>query len=149
MRRAAKWAGTSIGAMIVAAYVVSVWWGVACGVPLNITVGIGYGAAIVGWNYPEYSLDPEYGRLQSEYLDPPDWENFCWLPECVLDRSVGGVSVPLWIPFILAAVPTGLLWRADRRAARRGMAGHCADCGYDRASLGADAKCPECGTVSS
>jgi hypothetical protein len=38
------------------------------------------------------------------------------------------VSVPLWIPFVAAAVPTAILWHLDRR---RLPPGHCQRCGYD------------------
>jgi peptidoglycan/LPS O-acetylase OafA/YrhL len=50
-------------------------------------------------------------------------------------------GVALLYPVLLTAV---LLWYADRR---RFAPGRCAKCGYDRAGLGAVAKCPECGTV--
>jgi hypothetical protein len=74
-----------------------------------------------------------------------------WVPEDRLYGSAQGMTeefwVPLWIPFLLVAVPTALVWRADYTAARRARSGLCATCGYDRRALAADAKCPECGTV--
>jgi hypothetical protein len=71
---------------------------------------------------------------------------FIWMPSTQGANVVRVVTVPLWIPLIVVAVPTGVLWSADRRATRREMAGRCPTCGYDRSGL-ADAKCPECGTV--
>jgi hypothetical protein len=54
--------------------------------------------------------------------------------------------LPAWIPALIVAWPTVLLWRADRRAGRR-SSGACASCGYNRRGLvGADAACPECGS---
>lgn len=38
------------------------------------------------------------------------------------------IYLPLWIPFVLVAVPTGLLWYRD---GRRIPFGHCQRCGYD------------------
>jgi hypothetical protein len=49
--------------------------------------------------------------------------------------------LPLWIPFILVAVPTVLLWRRDRRI----PPGHCRKCRYDLTG-NTSGICPECGT---
>jgi hypothetical protein len=58
------------------------------------------------------------------------------------------LSIPCWTPLVIV-VPLAfyLVWR-DRRLSRPGR---CEVCGYDRRGLvgGADAKCPECGTVPS
>jgi hypothetical protein len=56
------------------------------------------------------------------------------------ERAAG---VILLYPFLLAAIPAGLLWWKDLRPFRPGR---CPKCGYDRAGLAADAACPECGT---
>jgi hypothetical protein len=52
-------------------------------------------------------------------------------------------GVTLLYPFLLTAVPAGLLWWKDFR---RFGPGRCPKCGYDRAGLDAAAACPECGT---
>jgi hypothetical protein len=51
------------------------------------------------------------------------------------------VSVPIWIPLLLAAVPTAVLFWRDRRYPR----GHCQNCGYNLTG-NVSARCPECGT---
>ena len=52
------------------------------------------------------------------------------------------VSVPFWMIFTLAAIPTAILWHRDRRTAKPGC---CRQYGYD---LRASKKtCPECGTA--
>jgi hypothetical protein len=67
-------------------------------------------------------------------------------------HQAGGDSVdlyiPLWAPFLLAAVSACFLWRGEIIAKRRRRVGVCRGCGYDRRGLvgGADAACPECGT---
>jgi hypothetical protein len=53
-------------------------------------------------------------------------------------------GVVLLYPVLLTALPAALLWYAD---CRRSKPGACGRCGYDRAGLAADAKCPECGTA--
>jgi hypothetical protein len=54
------------------------------------------------------------------------------------------VGVSMMYPAALTLAPAALLWYADRRRFGPGL---CKSCGYDRAGLAADAKCPECGTV--
>jgi len=59
-----------------------------------------------------------------------------------LKIGVTSFFVPLWIPFLVSAMLTVLLWR---KHARRAPPGHCETCGYNL--TGADHKvCPECGT---
>ena len=56
--------------------------------------------------------------------------------------GVVNVNVPCWLMLTLAAIPTAILWRRDRRSAKPG---HCLTCGYD---LQASKKtCPECGAA--
>ncbi|HVU64865.1 MAG TPA: hypothetical protein VHC70_12870, partial [Phycisphaerales bacterium] len=50
---------------------------------------------------------------------------------------------------MLALLATTTAWRLDtlaRRRARRGV-NLCPKCGYDRAGIAGDAKCPECGAL--
>ncbi len=52
----------------------------------------------------------------------------------------GTVEIPLWIPFVLLAVPAALLWWRDRKPPR----GHCQRCGYNLTG-NTSGTCPECG----
>jgi hypothetical protein len=59
-------------------------------------------------------------------------------------RFVSGhvqISVPLWIPLLVVAVPTAILWWVDRPSSPSNC---CPRCGYD-ASGNASGICPECG----
>lgn len=61
------------------------------------------------------------------------------------------VSLPLWIPPLLTAIPAAFLWRGRLRFLRRRRAGECLRCGYALAGLpvdetGGKPTCPECGT---
>ena len=49
--------------------------------------------------------------------------------------------LPLWIPFLLIALPTAWLWHRDRRRIRPGC---CLRCGYDLTG-NTSGVCPECG----
>jgi hypothetical protein len=51
------------------------------------------------------------------------------------------IGVPLWIPFLLVAIPTAVLWYRDRR---RIPPGHCRNCGYNLTG-NVSGICPECG----
>lgn len=78
---------------------------------------------------------------------------FFWLPQIrpiVMGQSAAGPQnpriagrlfiLPLWIPFLLVAVPTGVLWWRDLRRTRPG---HCR-CGYNLTG-NTSGMCPECG----
>ena len=56
------------------------------------------------------------------------------------------VGLPLWLPLLLIAAPTGWLWYTDRRA----KPWQCATCRYDLRGLNVRSEsgptvCPECG----
>lgn len=51
------------------------------------------------------------------------------------------VTVPCWIPLLLVAIPTAILWWLDRR---RIPPGHCQRCGYDLTG-NVTGVCSECG----
>jgi hypothetical protein len=51
--------------------------------------------------------------------------------------------IPLWPLTVGCAATVCWLWLP--RAARRGRAGRCPTCAYDRCGLPEDAVCPECG----
>lgn len=56
-------------------------------------------------------------------------------------KAVGSQTFfPLWIPFVLIAVPTAFLWYGDRYI----PPGHCQKCGYDLTG-NTSGVCPECG----
>ena len=65
-----------------------------------------------------------------------------WPPRIVRDSpdSYTAVYVPLWLPLLLVAVPTALLWWRDRRI----PPGCCRECAYDLTG-NISGVCPECG----
>ncbi len=54
--------------------------------------------------------------------------------------TVFWVRLPLWLPMLILAVPTGILFWRDRRY----PPGHCQRCGYDLTG-NVSGRCPECG----
>jgi hypothetical protein len=70
-----------------------------------------------------------------------------WRPAASMNAYGCFVAFPLWVLFLVAAVPACLLWGGEITARHRRSTGLCKGCGYDRRGLAADAKCPECGTA--
>jgi hypothetical protein len=80
-----------------------------------------------GWYASGYSLEGEWrvrlGRIE------------------VKRTPLAQLTVPLWMLFLGAGVPTSVLWCLDRR---RGSPGHCRACGYNLTG-NVSGRCPECG----
>ena len=73
-----------------------------------------------------------------------------WLPDTdsrQTSMGSGGTAtmntsvLPLWIPCLLTAIPTLILWRRDSRI----PPGHCRQCRYNLTG-NVSGRCPECGT---
>jgi len=58
----------------------------------------------------------------------------------LLGGKTWDLILPLWIPFLVVAVPTTYLWWTDRRI----PPGHCQNCGYNLTG-NVSGVCPECG----
>lgn len=64
-----------------------------------------------------------------------------WLPSVSLVSGLRLICMPLWIPFLILAVPTGFLWWRDHP---RMLHGHCQKCGYNLTG-NVSGVYPECG----
>jgi len=75
---------------------------------------------------------------QRQVFPRPVW----WIKPLQVDGRIGFIYlvVPLWIPFLLVAIPTAYLFRRDHRIPQ----GHCQKCGYDLTG-NISGVCPECG----
>lgn len=86
-------------------------------------------------------------KLEWDWMVAPIQGNVSVLPSWGKVSSPGftlyALRFPLWIPFVLVALPTAWLFWADRGRNRPG----CCSCGYSRAGLDAAGACPECGAV--
>ncbi len=103
----------------------------------------------LGWliapyqRWPEISLDnPEWvmGRLG---LVAPDMRTTHWLNGTPGKRYGTHVDIPLWLPFLIVALPTTLLFYRDRK---RLQPGNCGACGYDLTG-NTSGVCSECGDI--
>ena len=68
-------------------------------------------------------------------------QSWQWLPRFRMGSFGVHAVVPLWMPFLVGAMPAVLLWRARVVRGRT----NCRFCDYDLSGLGAGSLCPECG----
>jgi hypothetical protein len=161
LRKSAKWTCTIAAAMVVGAAVFSLFRSAYFGYVLKdgstaIQVELTGGSLRIlairyydlmarvndeGWRISNpstwrWGMNPPAGT-DSRWRGSVGWDNGWW-PGAPLFADV-----TLLYPFLLAAIPAGLLWWKDLR---RFGPGRCPKCGYDRAGLAAATTCPECGT---
>jgi hypothetical protein len=152
LRKTAKWAGVVLCAVMVAAVAVNLRLGLfaahyakkdAHGVVRRLDVSRGaitYELHMLIW--PPRATGFHFDSQMVNYYAP------LWKPLWRSDSSYYAIRIPLWIPFLLCAIPTALLWRRDHIltvGGKRARAGRCPKCGYDRGGLTPDTPCPECG----
>ncbi|MBK8267890.1 MAG: hypothetical protein IPK83_06125 [Planctomycetes bacterium] len=91
---------------------------------------------------PNQSL---FGLRMFPFFAWQEWEGFAFeAPERVDALGATVLFVPFWLLFLVAAIPTALLFLRDRRKI---PAGHCRHCDYDLRGI-ASGICPECGNAS-
>lgn len=148
MRKGGKWAGLVTCAVIAAVWVGSAWWMAEAGLATRgNVVGVGIRRGRVIFHIEKVAAGDTRLGYTILRVQPTIHLPLIWIPELERYGFGNAIHVPLYLALLLAAVPTGLLWRADRRASRRELARHCTGCGYPRTGLAPDTKCPECGAV--
>jgi hypothetical protein len=156
--RILKWTGLVLSLLIFVVWAASAHWRLVCtrldkrSRPESSTVYPNVLYVCIEYGYLELtrSAPPSQGMPNLEWFILRYPEH--WLPPIrssptILLPSYGtanGLSlrVPLWIPFLIFAMPTTYLWWRDRR--RRIPPGHCRKCGYDLTG-NVSGICPECG----
>ena len=144
-RRVAKWVGLGACLVILAAWIASVFWYAEIGGLPRWWVMLESGLLMIYWGPSEATFDSYscgiYTSIELD-LDYPPQVLLGLQPPYVRFEADGAVLVPLWLVFIVAAIPTVILWRRDRRPRK----GHCPHCGYNLTGAEHE-KCPECGAV--
>lgn len=144
MRKTVKWGGAVVTLLLLVALIGSGWYALAHHLGGNRFISVSMGQV----RYTDASgialgvtITVTSGRAQEFHLD--------WGFHMQAAGPVTVYSCPLWLPLVGSFVVTRLAWRADAEACRRDRVGLCATCGYDRAGLGANSVCPECGAAAS
>jgi hypothetical protein len=161
-----KWAGLGVCVLIVVLWGVSVRWRVAYRGRTHLFV-VGWGGVCVvyvptpdtiayvrmhgvssdeGWSISRAPDEPDPGPIRPL---PARFDFGFYLPNVQLagpyragSYRTGSTLWPWWIPLILVAIPTAILWYRDRRPPK----GCCQGCGYNlRGNV--SGVCPECGRV--
>jgi hypothetical protein len=162
-RRILKWAGLALSLLIAIAWAVSLRWYLRYGRAIEgatrftVMPDLQYSMAIVSSDSGElvqhHTVTLSRGCLGCGTWVCRPWE-LGWHAtrvrpasprwKALYYRSAGGtrVFIPLWMPFLIAAIPTGLLWWRDRRIPS--PPGHCQKCGYNLTG-NMSGTCPECG----
>lgn len=140
--RVAKWCGVGVCAVLLAAWGVSPWRMLLYETPLGgRSWSLGFQAhSTIFTTFPDEYWVGSYGWYWHEqrpsnrlgYLDVH------FGPDSRLD-----ISLPLYIPFLLIAIPT--VWLFWRESKRRSPPGRCKNCGYNLRGL-IMPRCPECAT---
>jgi len=141
IRRIFKWTGLVLCVLIVVVWGLSLRWKVfydgdgwwfGCGRG-NLWTGICPVFKGKGWDL----------EVCADSLGDVKW-GFRWpyhLSNPMEDIPITGVGIPLWLLFLIAAIPTTFLFWRDRRSI---PPGYCQECGYDLTG-NVSGRCPECG----
>lgn len=150
IRKATKWGGLAITALLVGSWLVSGWTSL-----VNVTSGfnrykVDEGALFITFRDPYWGpLGQSSGLLKGggSTRRPFGLRFRYWFVEA---RGLYGMyQIPLWPLPVATALAAGLAWRLDILARRREQAQVCQKCRYDRTGLPLEAKCPECGSPAS
>ena len=167
-RRWLKWAGLVTSLLMVVAWAVSIPWRwqytrVDRKSPVSLyrftgseddivfrTFSLGLTRGLFLWEYG-LTAGQKSGWFVRQHLVRPMWRpphpSFNGRPPILLPVLVLSpypyqlVHMPLWVPFLVVAVPTAFLFWRDRR---RVLPGHCQKCGYNLTG-NVSGVCPECG----
>jgi hypothetical protein len=156
LRKTAKWVGVLVCAVIAGVLAASYRWSAAAA--LDRETGLRRFVSLLYINkaavsYVSQEVQPHHLRLNIHPEQPTGFRaevsrafsGAVWRPHVESRPGWTQVSLPLWLPLLLIAIPTALLWRRDHILTKRAKAGRCSKCGYDRAGLAQTKPCPECG----
>jgi hypothetical protein len=140
------WTGLAVCVLLLIVDVASVWWRVYwASQQRDRCVRFAWGESVVTWTRGGARIIGVSSGWHAHRLITPGIE---WWPTIQTysplrapPRRFISVAIPLWIPLVVVAIPTGFLWRRERKRPRPG---HCPHCRYDLTG-NVSGVCPECG----
>jgi hypothetical protein len=142
IRKTIKWGGAVMTVLMVVVWIGSRWWSVVGQLPVLGVVGVGGGQAFDCWNDQIPWSGAEWPRLDRLPYTELAW-SFKRLPVPRYGYTL--YVLPMWVPTCIGLLATIVVWRRDSRLSKHERIGRCPRCGYNRAGIGRDAACPECG----
>ena len=137
LRWITKWAGLGICTVIAIVWIASGWGYAGYSNQYQILAVVSGGLSYFAAPNPQFA---PY-MFRSGLLPGSPVPHWLWSPEYSYLVGAKEVFVPCWIPFVIVALPTALLFWRDHT--RRIPPGHCR-CGYDLTG-NTSGRCPECG----
>ena len=140
--------------MLAVMWLCSIWWRlyIDSGTPIggHVRHGIRLSGGAISLSRTSYGSGLMAGLEFYSGCERILTTNVAWWP-CLNKTTQSGVTVsgpisafeislPLWLPFLIVAFPTAILWRRERWI----PAGHCRECGYNLTG-NVSGVCPECG----
>ncbi len=144
MRRIAKWAG------LVTVITFGAVWALSLRFNATWNCGRGYLGVTTGGIHAKWPAEAAIIRWQPSGVIVDARVDAMWWPSIVKSRVsirrrlvtvLWTAKLPIWMLFVVAAVPTAFLWWRDRRGVPPGA---CRSCGYDLTG-NVSGVCPECG----
>lgn len=118
LRCVIRWVGTALCILILVAFLFStrraaIWKSASLRHDINLMLGtIGYAWRPEGWRAEDEHYPGTPGWTVAGYGTSP---RLCWWVAIGASKASRWVCIPLWIPLLLVAMPTALLWYRDRR----------------------------------
>jgi len=121
MLRVSKWVGLVLTVLLAALFLISInngihWQSPSC----HYGVGTMHGVLSISWPAGEWRAQDQRYQMQSGWSFGMAGllNHIRWWPRTYANKLWKGLELPLWMPFLAIAFPTGCLWYRDRQRSR-------------------------------
>lgn len=135
-----KWAGLVLSVLILIWMPLSKQYGFWLGIPNPFTSDTSTFSIATGAGFAGCVYEAESDIFESGFHYESGIDEFSWWFNFDLNSDYIIFAVPLWLFFLLTAIPTYILWRYYKNYPDN----CCQECGYNLTG-NTTGKCPECG----